>query len=141
MNDINQVVLVGRLVRDAEIKFTPSGVCLASISIANNQSKKNGDQWVDEAHYFDVQLWGKPAENLKPYLLKGKQIAVSGQLRQSRWKDKEGNNRTSVGIVATTVQLIGKSGEGSSSGKSFAPRAEDNTGSSMDEGFPEDIPF
>ena len=91
MTDINRVVLVGRLVRDLgndqrDFAYTPNGQARANISIAVNRSRKQGDQWVDEANFFDVTIWGKTAENLKPYLTKGKQIAVEGYLRQDRWE-------------------------------------------------------
>ena len=73
MTDINRVVLVGRLVRDLgndqrDFAYTPNGQARANISIAVNRSRKQGDQWVDEANFFDVTIWGKTAENLKPYL-------------------------------------------------------------------------
>lgn len=104
--DINHVVLVGRLTRDAELKYTPSGSAVASMSVAINKRRKNGEQWVDEAHFFDVVLWGKSAEGLAPYLTKGKQIGVDGELRQNRWQ-QDGQNRSKVEIVANSLQLLG----------------------------------
>jgi len=56
--------------------------------------------------FFDVTIWGKTAENLKPYLVKGKQIAVDGYLKQDRWQ-KDGQNFSKVNIVANSVQLLG----------------------------------
>ena len=82
MTDINSVTIVGRLTRDLngsdqrEYAFTPNGQARANISIAVNRSRKQGDQWVDEANFFNVTIWGKTAENLLPYLKKGKQICV-----------------------------------------------------------------
>lgn len=106
MNDINNVNLIGRLTRDAELAYTPSGLACAKASLAVNRSKKENDQWVDEVSYFDVTIWGKTAENLKQYLLKGKQVAIEGALKQDRWKDTNGNNRSSVKIIANNVQLL-----------------------------------
>ena len=83
MTDINKTILIGRLTRDAEIKYTTSGTAIATCSIAVNASRKDqSGNWVDEANFFDVTLFGKAAENLKAYLLKGKQIAVEGHLKQ-----------------------------------------------------------
>lgn len=166
MTDINRVAVIGRLTRDLgtderEFGYLPNGTARANISIAVNSSKKQGDQYIDEVSYFDVTLWGKSAENLHPYLRKGKQIAVEGHLKQDRWKDQQGNNRSRIYIVADNVQLLGGKSEGgeNSTGagnsgyqpqnqQTFTPKANSQSHSSqqaefngnMDE-FPEDIPF
>lgn len=103
--DINRVIEIGRLTRDAEVSYTPGGMAIAKMSIAVNRRTKSGDDWADEANYFDVQLFGKSAENLKPYLLKGKQIAVDGYLKQERW-ESDGQKRSRVVINANDVQLL-----------------------------------
>ncbi len=160
MTDINHVILVGRLTRDVgsderSFAYLPSGQARANVSIAVNRSRKNGDQWVDEVSYFDVTIWGKTAENLKPYLLKGKQIAIDGYLRQDRW-EKDGQKYSKVSITANSVQLLGgksdNSGNVQTTGGSnarFQPRDnfsqqsnQFNGGISVDTNdFPEDIPF
>ena len=58
MADLNHVTLIGRLTRDAELKYTPGGLAISSFSIAVNRRRKNGDQWVDEVSYFDINLYG-----------------------------------------------------------------------------------
>ena len=114
MADINHVVLVGRLTRNAELKYTNNGAAVSKFSIAINQRRKKEEQWVDEAHFFDIVLWGKTAESLNQYLVKGKQVGIEGQLRQNRW-EQEGQARSKVEIFATSVMLLG-SGTGGSSG-------------------------
>ena len=104
--DINKVVLIGRLTRDAELSYTNSGFALTKFSIAVNRNRKSGDQWVDEANFFDVVIWGKRGEALNQYLTRGKQLAVEGELRQERW-EKDGMKRSKVTIEATNIQLIG----------------------------------
>jgi len=104
--DINSVAIVGNLTRDAELKSTAGGASVSKFSIAVNRRRKNGDQWESEASYFDVQLWGKQAEALSQYLVKGKQVGVSGELRQERWQ-QDGQNRSRVVIAAGNVQLLG----------------------------------
>ena len=84
--DINVVVLVGRLTRDCELKSTPQGTSVCRFSIAVNRRKRTGDRWEDEVSYFDVVLWGKSADTLKPYLQKGRQVSIEGELRQNRWE-------------------------------------------------------
>ncbi len=106
--DINRVVLVGRLTRDAELSYTNTGFALTKFSIAINRRKKSGDQWVDEANFFDVILWGKRGEALNQYLTRGQQLAVEGELRQERW-EKDGVKRSKVTIEATNIQLLGGS--------------------------------
>ena len=105
--DLNHFHLIGRLVRDVEIKSTPGGVTVAKITIANNQKIKKNGQWADVASYFDIVLFGQSANNLAQYLTKGKQIAVSGALRQDRWTDNAGNNRTKISLIASQLQLLG----------------------------------
>jgi single-strand DNA-binding protein len=106
MADINHVTLVGRLTRDAELKYTNSGQAVSGISLAVNQRRKRDDQWVEEAHFFDCVVWGRTAEALNPYLVKGKQVGVEGQLRQNRW-EQEGRTRSKVEISVNNIQLLG----------------------------------
>ena len=114
MADVNHVTLIGRLTRDAELKYTAAGFAISNFSIAVNRRRKNGDQWVEEANYFDINLFGKAAESLKPYLVKGKQIAVEGELKQDRW-EQDGQSRSKVVITAGNVQLLG-GGQGAGGG-------------------------
>ena len=67
--DLNHVVLIGRLTRDAELKYTTSGFAISNFSVAVNRRRKNGEQWIEEASFFEINLYGKSAESLKPYLL------------------------------------------------------------------------
>jgi len=114
--DINSVILVGRLTRDAELMYTSSGIPLTKMSLASNRRRKQGDQWVDEAHFFDVNCWGKRAEALSPYLKKGQQLAIQGQLRQDRW-EQDGVKRSKVVIEADNLQLLGGGSSGSGGGR------------------------
>ncbi|GHU11713.1 single-stranded DNA-binding protein [Spirochaetia bacterium] len=154
MADINHVVLVGRLTRDAELKYTANGQAVSKFSIAVNRSVKKGDQWESEPSFFDITLWGKRAESLNQYLVKGKQISVNGELRQDRW-EQDGKNRSKVEVIASNINLLGggpgagessesrgyaeKSGGNYSSGKPFGPPKDETPPS--DDGFADDIPF
>ena len=115
--DINKVVLVGRLTRDAEQSYTQSGYALLKFSIAVNRRRKQGDQWVEEANFFDVTVWGRQGEAIAGYMTKGKQVAVEGQLRQDRWEDKnDGSKRSKIVIDANNIQLLGSRDSGSQTG-------------------------
>ncbi len=110
--DVNAVVLVGRLTRDSELKYTASGSALCNFSIAVNRRVKKGDQWLDEASFFDLTLWDKQAEGLNKYLVKGTQVAIQGELRQDRW-EKDGQKFSKVQVFVSNIQLLGSArGEG-----------------------------
>ena len=113
MADVNSVVIVGRLTRDAELKYTAGGTAVSKLGIAVNKRVKKGDEWTEQASFFDVTLWGKMAEGLNQYLVKGKQIAIEGELEQERW-EKDGQTHSKVTITASNVQLLG-GGQGSGS--------------------------
>lgn len=158
MTDLNHVVLIGRLTQDLgsderSFGYVGNGQARANVSIAVNRSKKNGDQWIEEVNFFNVTIWGKTAENLKPYLTKGKQICIEGHLKQDRW-EKDGQKQSRVTIVADNVQLLGGKGDNNQStggAPKFQPVNNSNTNYSNnyqsepfgDTGsdFPEDIPF
>lgn len=114
MADINHVVLVGRLTRDAGLKFTSSGLAICEFSLAINRRVKQGDNWVEEPHFFDITLFGKVAEAIAKYMLKGNQIAVEGELRLDRW-EQDGQKRSKIKIIANNVQLLGSRGGSSGS--------------------------
>jgi len=147
MADLNHVTLIGRLTRDAELKYTAGGQAVCKFSIAVNRRKKNGDQWEDEANFFDIVLWGKQGESLQNYLIKGKMIGVDGELRQDRWQ-QEGQNRSKVEIIANYVQLLGGGGGGGNERQGPAQNSLPNRNSqdssynqTKDDGFADDIPF
>ena len=145
MADVNHVTLIGRCSRDMELKFTSGGMAIGNLSIAVNKRRKKGDEWVEETSFFEIALFGKTAEGLKPYLLKGKQIAVEGELHQDRW-EQEGQSRSKIVIHSSNIQLLGgndKQGAGNTGG-GYTPKqsskyvSNDEAGNT---GFPEDIPF
>jgi single-strand DNA-binding protein len=113
--DINKVVLIGRLTRDAEQSYTQGGFALLKFSIAVNRNRKQGESWVEEVSYFDVTLFGRQGEAIANYMTKGKQVAVEGQLRQDRWEAQDGSKRSKVLIDCNNIQLLGGGREGSSS--------------------------
>jgi single-strand DNA-binding protein len=103
---MNNVTLIGRLTRDSELKYSSGGAAIASLSIAVNSKKKQGDRWVDEVDYFDCTLFGKQAESLNQYLNKGKQIGITGRLKQNRW-EKDGQNYSKVVVIVNQIDLLG----------------------------------
>lgn len=144
--DLNNYSVIGRMTRDLDERafaYTGNGKARLNISIAVNDG--HGDN--QYTSYFDVVVWGKTAENIKPYLGKGKQICINGRLRQDRW-ESNGQKNSRVVIVAETVQLLGGRDNGAGSGGNYQQPAQQqapayNNAPAYNDGgdFPEDIPF
>jgi len=107
MIDANITTIVGRLTKDAELKLNtilPIGFFI----IASNRSKKMPDgNHIEEASFFNVNVYGRYAEIITPKLRKGKQVCVVGSLKQERWIDHTGQNRSRVVLEADTIQILG----------------------------------
>lgn len=143
MTDLNHVVEIGRLTHDIserDFGYTTGGTARLNLSIAVNRSEKRGGEWADKVNFFDVTVWGKTAENIKPYLHKGKQIAVDGYLDQQRW-EKDGQKFSKVVIIADSVQLLGGNENGQQSATQAQQPAGDYQSAGSGDDFPEDIPF
>ncbi len=132
--DINAVFIVGRLTRDAELKYLNNGTAVCDFSIAVNRLKRSGDQWDSEASFFDITMFGPRTEKIVQYLLKGQQIAVNGELRQDRW-EKDGQTRSKVKIIANDIQLLGKASSGGGSGNYGGNRSENQSNRPSNESF------
>jgi single-strand DNA-binding protein len=108
---INKVTLLGHLGKDAETKFTPSGVARTTFTVATNRRWKDQQtgEWKEETDWHNVVLWR--SENLANYLLKGKQVYVEGRLQTRSYDDKDGQKRYVTEIVADDVILLGARGD------------------------------
>ena len=117
---VNKVILIGHLGRDAETKFTPSGVAVTKFSVATNRRWKDQQtgEWKDETDWANVVLWRQ--ENLANYLTKGKQIYVEGRLQTRSWDDKDGKKQYMTEVVADEVILLG--GGGGDGGQDAGPQ-------------------
>ena len=109
---VNKVILVGRLGKDAETRFTPSGVSVSRFTLATSRrwkDKQTGD-WKEETDWHTVVVWQQ--ENLAQYLTKGKQIYVEGRLQTRSYEDKDGQKKYSTEVVADELILLGGKSEG-----------------------------
>ena len=102
--DVNSVIEIGRLTRDPKLSYTSDGVAVMEFSIAVNHMKK------EEVSFFNCKAFGKTAENLKPYMAKGKQVCIDGYLKQDRW-EKDGKKESRVIINCESIELLGGSSE------------------------------
>jgi single-strand DNA-binding protein len=128
MGSVNKVILVGNLGRDAELRFTPGGAPVAKFSIATTEvwNDKAG-QRQERTEWHNVDLWGKPAESLKEYLVKGKQVYVEGRIQTDEYTDKDGIKRKSTKVRCDKVVLLG-SGSGRGGGMSRGGGTEESMG-------------
>src|SRR5579875_3296847 len=113
---VNKVILVGNLGRDAETKFTPSGVPVTTFSVATSRRWKDQQtsEWKEETDWTNVVLWRQ--ENLANYLTKGKQVYVEGRLQTRSYDDKDGKKVYTTEVVADDVILLSGRGEAAASG-------------------------
>ena len=123
---INQVILMGNLTRDPELRTTPSGQSVCSFALAVNRSWQGADGTQQDAvDYFDITAWGKLGELVNQYLSKGRKCLVQGRLSQRSW-DQDGQKRSKVEVVASDVTFLdgggGGTGGGDTSTRSSAPR-------------------
>ena len=109
--DLNVVVLVGRLTRNAELKYSQNGMSsMLRFSIAVNSRRRGADgNWSDDPNFFDCVYFSKTAEAMSQYLEKGRQVAIQGELRQSRWEGQDGQARNRVEIFVNNLTLLSQS--------------------------------
>lgn len=129
MNDFNKVILTGRLGKDCELKYTPTGTAITNFPIAVNRTSKKEGQTQQECSFFDIVVIGKSAENCSQYLSKGSFVLIEGRLRQNVW-EKDGKRRSRVEVIADNVQFLSRNNQGSSENNQAGPQNPDG-----------DIPF
>lgn len=112
MASFNRVILVGNLTRDVEIRYTPSQLAVTEIGLAVNDRVKKQGEWVDEATFVDITLFGRTAEVAGEYLSKGSPVLIEGRLKLDQW-EQEGQKRYKLKVVGEKMQMLGgRSGGG-----------------------------
>ena len=129
---VNRVILAGRLTRDPETRFTPSGTAVTGFSLAVNRRYRSNNELKEEVSFFDIVVFGKMGETCAEYLSKGRPVLVEGRLRQRSW-ESDGVKRSKIEVVADNVQFLG--GPRGASSEASAPSAP--ASDSQDD----DIPF
>ena len=112
---MNTVVLIGRLVADPELKYTPSGVAVCSLRMAVDRRFKS-ESGEKQSDFFDIVAWQKSAEFASNYLSKGRLVAVQGRLQQRSWVQQDGQKRYKVEVVAENIQGLDRPREGQAPG-------------------------
>ncbi|MCP4836786.1 MAG: single-stranded DNA-binding protein [Phycisphaera sp.] len=108
MASFNQVILLGNLTRDIELRHTPSNQTVANIGLAVNRTfqTKDGERR-EETTFVDCESWGRQAEVMAQYLSKGRPVLIQGRLKLDSWQDKDGGNRSKLKVVVENFQFVG----------------------------------
>ncbi len=140
MKSVNKVILIGNLGKDPEVKYTPSGLPVAKITLATNERFKDKDgQWQDRTEWHNVVLWQRLAEIAGEYLKKGSKVYIEGRLQTRSWDDKNTNQkRYMTEVVAQDLVLLGGRGEGG--GEEPGGRARGASAGQYDQRTPEHEP-
>ena len=120
---VNKVILVGRLGRDPEMKFTQGGVSYAKFSIATDETwKDQGGERQQRTEWHNIVAWRKLADICGQYLTKGKLIYIEGRLQTRGWEDKDGNKRSTTEVQADNMVMLSGGDSSSSRSPSFKPK-------------------
>jgi single-strand DNA-binding protein len=140
---VNKVILVGRLGRDPETRYTGGGQAVANFSVATDETYKdrNGERQ-KRTEWHKIVVWGKQAEIAQQYLKKGSLLFLEGRIQSREWQDKEGQKRTSFEIVASNFRMLGGRGDAAAAGAgagggASVPRSSDD----LEGHAPADDPF
>ena len=153
MSSLNKVMLIGRLGKDPEIRYTPDGSPVANFSLATSEfwTDKGGTRQ-ERTEWHNIVAWNKLADLAKRYLVKGRQVYIEGRIRTRDWDDKDGNKRRTTEIIANQLVLLGSRPEGMEAGGAGASSAPARRGTpdidqASSSGLPDveitddDIPF
>ena len=109
---VNKAILIGRLGKDPEMKYTSSGKAVCNFSLATTERFKGQDgQQKESTTWHNIVVWGKPAEIIKEYMSKGREIYLEGRISNRSYDDKDGNKKYTSEVVVQNFQFIGSKGE------------------------------
>jgi single-strand DNA-binding protein len=145
MAGINKAIIVGRLGRDPEVRYTPDGTAVANFSVATSEEwkDKNTGEKRERTEWHRIVAWRRLGEICGEYLSKGRQVYIEGRIQTRDWEDKDGNKRYTTEIVADNMQMLGSRDDlGGSRGADPGPRPQDSApGPSEGDMGDDDIPF
>ena len=131
MATFNRVILLGNLTKDPELRYLAKKTAVCDVRLAVNERVKRDGEWVDEATFVDVTLWGRTAEVANEFLKKGSPVLIEGRLKLDSW-ESNGEKRSKIKVIAERMQMLGSNGKQSEgSGPSDVA-----TASAEDEGLP-----
>ena len=137
---VNKVLLIGRLGKDPEVRYTPDGMMVTNFTMATDEQRKDKNgQKIQRTEWHRIVTFGKLAEICSSYLSKGKLIFIEGRIQTKSWEDKDGNKRSSTEIIANNMQMLDSKGQT----RSQDTEADDHTPaySGLDQTPEDDVPF
>jgi single-strand DNA-binding protein len=138
--DLNKVMVIGRLGRDPEMRFTPSGRPVTTFSVASGRSWTTSDgQKRSETEWFNIVAWGGLAEVCNQYLEKGMRVYIEGRLQTRRWEDSNGVKKSSTEVVASEMIMLSQRTRRSHEGEDF--EYDEDYGNESGNDIEEDFPF
>lgn len=149
---VNKAIILGTMGQDPEVRYTPNGAAVATISVATNEQwtdKKTGEKQ-EHTEWHRVVFFSRLAEVVQQYMSKGSQIYIEGRIRTNKWQDKEGKDRYTTEIIANEMQMLGSKGDRSTA--DFDPSPTPTTSKApatppatsavpSNDDFDDDIPF
>ncbi len=134
--NINTGVLGGNLVRDPELRYTPSGTAICDFTIANSKKYKQNEEWVEKTGFYNCMAWGKRGEVIAEYFKKGKQILITYQLEFQTWDSQEGQKRSAVKLNVQDFDFVGQKSDTADTAASTTPPQADKAPDIADEEIP-----
>jgi len=144
MPNFNKVYLMGNLTRDPELRTTTSGTPVCQLGMAVNRTYKNSnDEKQEETTFVDIEAWGRQAETISKYVVKGNPLFVEGRLKLDTWESNEGEKKSRMKVVLENFQFMGQRGEGGAYSSDSVPEARpaSSAPSQKSEDIEEDVPF
>ena len=142
VSSVNKVILVGRLGKDPDVRYTPNGDAVAELSIATSEKfkSKEGD-FSERTEWHKCIVWRSTAEFAKQYLTKGQLLYAEGKLQTKKWQDKSGNNRYTTEVQVSTLTPLGSWGKNDNAGNKNNNNQQSNANSNATDAGEDDIPF
>ena len=142
MASLNNVMLIGNVGQDPELRYTPDGNPVANFSIAVNRRRRVGDEYKDETEWFNIVCFSRTAENVNQYLTKGQKVYVEGRFQSSEYVGQDGNQRKSFEVIANEVTFLSTKNEADSINQNAAQSTEKPEASATDnEDEDKDLPW
>ena len=143
MAELNKVMMIGRLTKDPELRYTPGGAAVAEFRLATNHTYKTRDnEKREEVCFVDISIFGRTAEVAKQYLTKGREVFIEGRLKFDTWENNEGQKRSKHTVLADRLQFLGGRGEGGQAASATAGGSSfDAPPPRQDQAEEDDLPF
>lgn len=140
---VNKAIILGRLGKDPELRYTPSGQAVTKFTVATSERYTGKDgQRQERTEWHNIVAWGKTAELANQYLNKGSSVFIEGRITSRSWDDKDGNKRYCTEIVATSLEFLsGKDGGNGGGNKRSSDRKANETGDPQNVPIDDDLPF